>query len=66
MQALFQVLSGQFSPNQFHMLALEKGFQWPLESIVPMLDAFRLGLLNQDINSYFCLTSVSLSRLIPQ
>ncbi|KAI6183461.1 hypothetical protein M3Y97_00491700 [Aphelenchoides bicaudatus] len=53
-ESLFEIMNGEFTANEIHILALEKALQWPLECIVPVLDVFRLSLLNETINEYFC------------
>jgi hypothetical protein len=52
-------LGGNFTATEIHTMALEKALQWPLEAIVPVLDVFRLALLDEKINEYFCSIHVS-------
>ncbi|KAI6181928.1 hypothetical protein M3Y98_00882200 [Aphelenchoides besseyi] len=55
LESLFEILANeQYTPTEIHIMALEKGLmQWPMGSIVPILDVFRLALLNPSINEYF-------------
>ncbi|KAI6217184.1 hypothetical protein M3Y95_01232300 [Aphelenchoides besseyi] len=56
LEALYEILANdKYTPTEIHTMALEKGLmQWPMASIVPILDVFRLALLNPTINEYFC------------
>ncbi|KAI6221872.1 hypothetical protein M3Y99_01527700 [Aphelenchoides fujianensis] len=56
LDSLFEILANEkFEATEIHLLALEKGFmQWPMEMMVPLLDVFRLAVLNPQINEYFC------------
>jgi phospholipase A-2-activating protein len=49
-----EILAGNFNDAQTQAMALEKALKWPIELIVPALDAFRLGLLDSTINKHFC------------
>lgn len=35
-------------------MALERGLDWSLETIVPILDVFRIALLIPYVNQHFC------------
>lgn len=35
-------------------MALERGLDWTLDTIVPVLDVFRIALLIPHINQHFC------------
>jgi hypothetical protein len=56
---LLEILAGNFTASEIHMMALEKALQWPLDLMVPILDVFRLALLDATINEYFCSIHVS-------
>lgn len=50
----------EFEINEFQIIGLEKGIQWPPESIVPALDIFRIAILHPKINEIFCSLKVIL------
>lgn len=54
-----EILSGVFTASEIHNMALEKALGWPLDSIVPVLDVFRLAILDSSINEHFCSIQVS-------
>ncbi|KAI6227715.1 WD domain-containing protein [Aphelenchoides fujianensis] len=56
LDSLFEILANEkFEATEIHLLALEKGFMhWPMAMMVPLLDVFRLALLNPQVNEYFC------------
>lgn len=57
--ALTQIMSLEdYSVESIHIAALEIGLQWSLETIVPLLDAFRIALLNSRLNQEFCFVEV--------
>ena len=68
LDAIDEIFMGKdLEPNEIHMLALEKGvMQWPIDLLVPLLDAFRLGLLHPTINEYFCSIEVSVYSREPR
>ncbi|KAE9549992.1 hypothetical protein FO519_006792 [Halicephalobus sp. NKZ332] len=54
-QAL-EILMKEPSSNiaQIHVSALEKGLSWLGEALIPLLDALRIGILNEVIANKFC------------
>jgi hypothetical protein len=37
-----------------HVSGLEKGLKWSMSTITPVLDVFRLAMLNDSLNRVFC------------
>lgn len=49
-------------PEDLYM-GLEKGLDWSIETIVPVLDVFRIALLIPYVNKHFCSPSVCCTYL---
>ncbi|VDN58557.1 unnamed protein product [Dracunculus medinensis] len=41
--------------SDIHIAALTIGLLWDVDTILPILDVFRIAILNSDINKFFCL-----------
>ncbi|KAK6732564.1 hypothetical protein RB195_016748 [Necator americanus] len=56
LQAIQRLMSASSTNNDYEMLvmALETGLQWDIEDLVPILDVFRVAILDETLNSYFC------------
>uniref|UniRef100_A0A1I7WWF6 Phospholipase A-2-activating protein n=1 Tax=Heterorhabditis bacteriophora TaxID=37862 RepID=A0A1I7WWF6_HETBA len=71
MSALEQLMAsvpGSSEITDIVMLALDTGLQWKMDDIVPILDLFRIALLHEPLNKYYCDTNTrgsdTLQRLI--
>ncbi|MFH4981306.1 hypothetical protein AB6A40_008015 [Gnathostoma spinigerum] len=55
LRALEEIMSvPNFSAKDIHISAIDRGCLWSLDKIIPVLDAFRLALLNSDMNKIYC------------
>lgn len=43
-----------FEIDKRHISTLEILLKWPLDTIIPALDVFRIALLNKQLNEIFC------------
>uniref|UniRef100_F1KVN1 Phospholipase A-2-activating protein n=1 Tax=Ascaris suum TaxID=6253 RepID=F1KVN1_ASCSU len=54
-KALEEIMThATFGVGDMHLSALDVGLQWGLETVLPIVDAFRLGLLNRQLNKIYC------------
>ncbi|CAJ0608269.1 unnamed protein product [Cylicocyclus nassatus] len=56
LEAIHSLMSGPSGSINHDLLttALETGLQWSMGDLVPILDVFRVALLDEKLNSYFC------------
>ncbi|RCN29776.1 PUL domain protein, partial [Ancylostoma caninum] len=54
--AIQRLMSGSGGSSDCDLIAtaLETGLQWEIGDLVPILDVFRVALLDETLNSYFC------------
>uniref|UniRef100_A0A915Q0D1 Phospholipase A-2-activating protein n=1 Tax=Setaria digitata TaxID=48799 RepID=A0A915Q0D1_9BILA len=46
--------SSTYDPRDVHISAIDAGFGWDMNAIIPVMDVFRLSLLNRTLNRYYC------------
>ncbi|KHJ85570.1 PUL domain protein, partial [Oesophagostomum dentatum] len=55
LEAIHELMSASTSINhELLATALETGLQWSIEDLVPILDVFRVALLDETLNTHFC------------
>lgn len=55
LRAMEDVLkSSTYEPRDIHVSAIDSGLRWNMDTIVPILDVFRLALLNRTLNRIYC------------
>uniref|UniRef100_A0A914C0W8 PUL domain-containing protein n=1 Tax=Acrobeloides nanus TaxID=290746 RepID=A0A914C0W8_9BILA len=55
LEALAEIFkNGDYAVTDAHVSALKRGLDWHLSNITPILDVFRLALLNPSLNNVFC------------
>ncbi|KAM3720048.1 Ubiquitin fusion degradation protein [Dirofilaria immitis] len=53
--ALEDVLkTSTYDPRDIHISAIDTGFGWDIGTIIPIMDVFRLALLNRTLNRIYC------------
>ncbi|VDM39665.1 unnamed protein product [Toxocara canis] len=54
-KALEEVMNhSTFEVRDVHVAAFDAGLQWSTDTILPIVDAFRLALLNRQLNKIYC------------
>uniref|UniRef100_A0A8R1XTE8 Phospholipase A-2-activating protein n=1 Tax=Onchocerca volvulus TaxID=6282 RepID=A0A8R1XTE8_ONCVO len=43
-----------YEPRDIHVSAIDTGFGWHIDTITPVMDVFRLALLNRTLNRIYC------------
>ncbi|VIO94008.1 WD domain containing protein [Brugia malayi] len=43
-----------YDPRDIHVSAIDTGFGWNMDTIIPVMDIFRLALLNRTLNRIYC------------
>ncbi|CAG9534252.1 unnamed protein product [Cercopithifilaria johnstoni] len=43
-----------YDPRDIHVSAIDTGFGWDMDTIIPIMDVFRLALLNRTLNRIYC------------
>uniref|UniRef100_A0A183VCD0 PUL domain-containing protein n=1 Tax=Toxocara canis TaxID=6265 RepID=A0A183VCD0_TOXCA len=46
--------NSSYEPSDVHITAIDTGLLWTSDAIVPIMDAFRLALLNRRFNEIYC------------
>ncbi|EJD73820.1 WD domain-containing protein [Loa loa] len=55
LHALEDILkTSTYDPRDIHVSAINTGFGWNMDTIIPIMDVFRLALLNRTLNRIYC------------